>query len=64
MTTTARITRWGQPEVSERVVFRETPAWLEAINQEAAALGLNRSDFIRLVLHSHINDRRKGQAQG
>ena len=29
MTTTARITRWGQPEVSERVVFRETPAWLE-----------------------------------
>ena len=58
--TEGRVTRWGHVELDTRIVVKDTAAWAKAISEEAEAHGLSRSDFIRRVLHTYINDRRTG----
>lgn len=57
--TEGRVTRWGHVELDTRVVFKDTAAWARATSEEAEAHGMSRSDFIRWVVHTYINDRRR-----
>ena len=57
--TEGRETRWGHVELDTRIVFKDTAAWARAISEEAEVVGLTRSDLIRRIVHSYVNDRRR-----